>query len=102
MLGGGFVLPADCAGAVEVPVPQRRLSGFPRAVGRRGGVPEGDFAVGGHVPRGADDDHVADEAAARVGVAAVVDVGCFDEDAGVAVSLFVMRVLLLLRRTLGA
>ena len=54
-------------------------------------VPESDFRVGGDVPGGADDLHVADEAAARVADAAVVDEGGEEPDAaGVVVVVVVI------------
>ena len=66
---------------------------FPRATDFGGGVPEEYFTICWNGPRGTHDDHVSDEAAASIHVAAVVDVRSFDEDASGMVGCFPLLLL---------
>ena len=88
-----LILPTYDARALKAPILQLPLRFLPRAARFWDCVPEAYFAVGWNVPRGTHDDHVSDEAAASVGVTAVVDVRSFDEDAGSVVGFFPLLML---------
>lgn len=79
--------------ALKAPILQLVLRLFPRATDFGGGVPEEYFTICWNGPRGTHDDHVSDEAAASIHVAAVVDVRSFDEDASGMVGCFPLLLL---------